>query len=61
MEKEVINIERSNTVSLLGNVIQAGLKNGLATASQTNPDGTLEQMERDVSNLALQGLLVQRR
>ena len=47
----------STTVSLLGSVILGGIQNGVALARQSKPDSTEEELSRDASAYALQGLL----
>jgi len=56
--KDVIDVDYpANTVSLLGSVILSGIQNGVTIARRQKPDSTPEEVTRDASAHALQGLL----
>ena len=55
---DVIDVDDpASTVSLLGSVILNGIQNGVALARQKKVDSTPEEVGRDASAYALQGLL----
>ena len=56
--KDVIDVDSpSNTVSMLGDCIMSGIKNGVVLARQGKPHGTDEEISCDTSAYALQTLL----